>query len=141
MIRSIPTSPPSTATASPSSSVSTLGEQIFFKETAENDIDGTLPLEFELMQNHPNPFNPETEIRYALPQAGFVKLVILDALGRAVRSLVQEQQSPGWRRTIWDGRNDNGAAVASGVYFYRITVHGAQNTPVFSEMKKMSLVR
>jgi hypothetical protein len=78
------------------------------------------PRRFSLSQNHPNPFNPETEIGYGLSQASHVNLVVYDLLGRKVRTLVSEHQSAGSQSVIWDGRDEQGAQVASGVYFYRL---------------------
>lgn len=74
-----------------------------------------------LAQNVPNPFNPSTTIAYSLSGAGSVRLRIYDVAGRQVRTLLDEQRSPaGQAEVVWDGRNDRGAAVASGVYFYRL---------------------
>ena len=71
-----------------------------------------------LHQNAPNPFNPLTTIRYDLPANARVRLSIIDVAGRRVRTLVDEQQTAGSRSAIWNGRDDAGRAVASGVYFY-----------------------
>ena len=71
-----------------------------------------------LHQNVPNPFNPQTTIRYELPAPAFVRLTIVDVAGRRVRTLVDGQEPAGSRETIWNGRNDGGSAVSSGVYFY-----------------------
>ena len=85
--------------------------------------------------NFPNPFNPETTLRYALPQSGSVKLTIYDMLGQEIRALVNEVQAPGMYTVLWNGRNDHGFAVASGLYFYRIEVGN------FIQTRKMTLVR
>ncbi|MCK4427577.1 MAG: T9SS type A sorting domain-containing protein [candidate division Zixibacteria bacterium] len=79
-----------------------------------------LPKEFGLRQNYPNPFNPTTVIQYALPKASFVKIQIYNILGQKVRSLVDEPQEPGYKTIRWDGEDDGGNEVSSGVYFYRI---------------------
>ena len=71
-----------------------------------------------LYQNVPNPFNPQTSIRYDLPLSARVRLLIVDVAGRRVRTLVDEEQAAGSRAAIWNGRDDAGHAVASGVYFY-----------------------
>jgi hypothetical protein len=78
----------------------------------------TAALGLTLHQNVPNPFNPMTTIRYDLPSAVRVQLSIVDVSGRRVRTLVDELQTPGSRDAIWNGRDDAGGAVASGVYFY-----------------------
>lgn len=73
-----------------------------------------------LEQNHPNPFNPNTVIGYEIPAAGRVTLGIYDVRGARVRVLVNESRPAGPQRVTWDGRDDSGAAVASGVYVYRL---------------------
>ena len=93
------------------------------------------PLSFALEPNYPNPFNPETALRYALPEAQGVRLEIYDLLGQKVRTLVDGAQPPGSYRLVWDGRNDRGQAVASGVYLYRL------KTPQFRHTRKMLLLR
>lgn len=79
----------------------------------------TPAIELALGQNHPNPFNPQTTIPYTLPAgATHVRLAIMDVAGKRVRTLVDETQSGGTKEVIWDGRDDRGGAVSSGVYFY-----------------------
>ena len=80
----------------------------------------TLPKTFALQQNYPNPFNPITTIRYDLAEASRVRLVVYDLLGRVIRTLVDTEQTAGSYRAVWDGRNDAGEAVASGIYLYRL---------------------
>ncbi len=96
---------------------------------------GNLPDRFSLFQNYPNPFNPNTLIEYALPQASLVKLVIYNILGQKVKVLVDEYQKPGYKRILWDGKNDKGQMVSSGIYFYQLKA-GEQ---VFT--KKMIMVK
>jgi hypothetical protein len=93
------------------------------------------PSEFDLSQNYPNPFNPTTKIEFTLAKSGFVTLQIYDTLGRKVRTLVSEELSSGYKSVIWDGKNDDGDDVASGVYFYQLKVGD------FSEPKKMLLLK
>jgi chitodextrinase len=81
-------------------------------------LSGALP--FELRQNHPNPFNPSTTIRYALPEAARVRLAVYNALGQQVRVLVDAEQEPGAHSAVWDGRDDSGRAVSAGLYLYRL---------------------
>ncbi|MCG3157121.1 MAG: hypothetical protein DKINENOH_03752 [bacterium] len=81
-----------------------------------------VPEQFELLQNFPNPFNPETSIRYNLPEAAVVSLVIYDQLGRKVRTLVNQAAQPaGYHSAVWDGRDEAGRAVATGIYLYKVT--------------------
>jgi uncharacterized delta-60 repeat protein len=93
------------------------------------------PTEFVLSQNYPNPFNPSTKIEFTLAGSDFVSLQIYDLLGRKMRTLVSEELTAGYKSVIWDGKNENGEAVASGVYFYRLKVGD------FSEPKKMLLLK
>ncbi len=79
-----------------------------------------LPAALVLQQNYPNPFNPTTTIRFALPSASHVKLNIYNVLGQRVRTLVNEPRVAGFHSVLWDGRNNGGALVATGVYLYRL---------------------
>jgi len=79
-----------------------------------------LPNDYALEHNYPNPFNPETTIKYALPKSSKVKMVIYNILGQKVRTLIDRDVKAGWHKVIWDGRNDHGVRVASGLYIYRI---------------------
>jgi hypothetical protein len=79
-----------------------------------------LPLTFDMKQNYPNPFNPSTIINYQLPQSEMVTLEVYDALGQKVRMLVNEMQEAGQYQIVWDGKNDTGNILSSGVYLYRI---------------------
>ncbi len=78
-------------------------------------------LTFGLGENYPNPFNPVTRIAYTLSTAGPVELAIYNVLGQRVRILVQEIQAAGSYQVAWNGRNDSGAPVASGIYLYRLS--------------------
>lgn len=79
-----------------------------------------IPGDYSLDQNYPNPFNPETMIKYQLPKAGKVVLKIYNTLGHEVRALVNEEKEAGYHEIRWDGRDDRGVLVSSGVYIYRI---------------------
>jgi photosystem II stability/assembly factor-like uncharacterized protein len=83
--------------------------------------DSRLPATFELSQNYPNPFNPSTKIKYALPKNSDVKIVVFNAFGQQVRALLQAKKEAGFHQIEWDGRNDAGHPVATGVYFYQLT--------------------
>lgn len=85
---------------------------------------GLVPETFELLQNFPNPFNPETRIRYNLAEATKVTFEIFDLLGRKVNTLAKnEQQEAGYYTVTWNGRDRHGKPLASGVYIYRITTN------------------
>ena len=79
-----------------------------------------VPKETQLLQNHPNPFNPTTTISFVLRDQVRVKLAIYDVAGRQVRELVNETMPSGAHSVEWDGRTSQGVAAASGVYFYRM---------------------
>jgi len=79
-----------------------------------------LPETFSLAQNYPNPFNAQTVVEYALPEQSKVRLIIYNLMGQVVRRLVDENQPAGYQRVIWNGRNEFGAEVSSGVYFLQL---------------------
>ena len=85
-------------------------------------VDGALegPRTFALGQNVPNPFNPVTVIRYQLPHAADVKIDVFNIAGRLVKTIVDEHQEAGYKEGAWDGTNEAGEKVASGVYMYRM---------------------
>jgi len=78
------------------------------------------PNNFDLSQNYPNPFNPETRISYRLLESGYTLLTIHDQLGRTIKTLVSQNQSLGDHAVVWDGRDELGNAVSSGIYFYSL---------------------
>ena len=95
----------------------------------------SLPEKPTLDQNYPNPFNPSTEIGFDLPKPSFVSLDIFDVLGRKVSTLINEHLTAGSKRVQWNGRDNMGAEVASGVYFYRLRIGD------HVEVKKMVLLK
>ncbi|MEJ2535783.1 MAG: T9SS type A sorting domain-containing protein [Calditrichia bacterium] len=93
-----------------------------------------VPKTFYLAQNYPNPFNLETVIKYSLPIQSKVTLKIYNVLGEEVRTLVDEVQTLGLRTINWNGQDNHGKPVSSGIYLYRI------KAGVFTATKKMVLV-
>jgi len=89
----------------------------------------------QLVQNYPNPFNPETKITYNLPNASDVELSIYNVTGQKIRSLIKALQFSGNHDVNWNGLNDSGLQVSSGIYFYTLRADR------FVEVKKMLLVR
>jgi hypothetical protein len=89
---------------------------------------GSVPLAYALSQNYPNPFNPETRISYSLPKNAHVTIEIYNTLGQKVRRLVDENKAAGNYDVLWDGRNDAGNVVATGVYFYQLRTDDAKLT-------------
>jgi hypothetical protein len=102
---------------------------------ATGSVRDGLPSGFRLVQNHPNPFNPTTTIRFELPGASRVVLTIYNVRGQVVRTLVEQEYGPGRHSVVWDGTTTRGATASSGVYFYRITAGN------FTEVKKMVLLK
>ena len=94
-----------------------------------------LPIEFALHQNYPNPFNPTTTIRFELPDAVDVHLVVYDILGREIVRLKNEQMEAGYHQVRWNGRDGVGRYLASGIYFARMA------TPGYSKTVKMLLLK
>jgi len=88
-----------------------------------------------LFQNRPNPFLPETQIAFELPLAGRAELRIYDVSGRLVRTLVDERRPAGPHSVMWNGRDETGRKVASGVYFYSLSAPGVD------ENRRMILVK
>lgn len=101
----------------------------------ENQGEEILPKSYSLEQNYPNPFNPETRIRYSIPQAGFVSVKIFRIDGELVKTLENNDKAAGRYEVVWNGTNDSGIKVSSGVYFYRIQSND------FSLVKKMILLK
>ena len=88
-----------------------------------------------LAQNHPNPFNPATNIKFNVAREGHVDLAVYDLSGRRIKTLVSESRSEGEHQVTWDGTNNSGSRVPSGMYFYRY-VSGSE-----SVSRKMTLVK
>lgn len=103
----------------------------FLGEIAAREI----PTEFQLGSNYPNPFNPTTTFTYSLPENGKVMIQIFDITGRQVRVLVNEEKDAGVYKVQWDGRNEAGMQVASGMYLYQM------RSGSFVDAKKMMLVK
>lgn len=108
---------------------------VSYPTSAYNEPIELLPADYSLEQNYPNPFNPTTQIKFNLPKQSEVLLKIYDMLGREVASLVNGEMNAGTHLLTWDGKDNSGNLVASGVYFYRMTAGE------FVDTKKMVLVR
>jgi hypothetical protein len=103
--------------------------QVFYANTS------SIPTAFALHQNSPNPFNPQTSIMFDMPVAGDVNVSVFNVLGQNVTNLVDGHMEAGTHEVIWNGKDRDGATVASGIYFYRI------DTDQYSETKKMMLLK
>lgn len=95
----------------------------------------TLPSELQFLPNYPNPFGDQTTLEYVLPEPSSVRLTVYDVLGRQVRVLVSEQQQAGRHTVQWNGRDESGHRMASGVYLARLVVGGT------TKVRKMTFVR
>jgi PKD repeat protein len=111
----------------------------------ENKTIAKIPESYGLSQNYPNPFsagggsafggNPETTIRYQMPDAGFVRLVVYNTMGRVVRHLVDGNRPAGYHQAVWDGRDEQGLSLGSGMYLVRMEAGG------FSCLRKVIMMR
>jgi flagellar hook assembly protein FlgD len=94
-----------------------------------------IPDVFAMHQNYPNPFNPVTQIRYDLPEDSYVSITIYDIMGRNIKSLVNTDQTAGYRSIRWNATNDLGEPVSAGMYIYMI------QAGEFRQTKKMVLLK
>ncbi len=115
---------------------SVLSNEVTVNVTSVTGESPNLPAGFRLQQNFPNPFNPVTLIRYELPAGRHaVRLEVFNTLGEKIRTLVHQQQDGGSHQTQWDGRDDAGRQLASGIYVYRLQAGS------FFQVRKMLLIR
>ena len=112
------------------------GEDYTFPVTLGVEDEAELPTAFELKQNYPNPFNPTTTIGYSVPEASEVHVGIFNLLGQEVRSLSSGEHQPGVYSAMWDGLNQNGFRVESGIYIYRMS-----SSAGFSATKKLVMLK
>ncbi len=112
-----------------------LSVKVIGKADAIDDLSKNMPLEFDLANNYPNPFNPSTTIAYTIPDAGKVTLEIFNVLGQHIQTLINEDQGAGRYQVMWDGRDKSGNTIGSGIYFYQLTTNRAVT------VKKMVLLK
>jgi hypothetical protein len=108
---------------------------IILSDDALNVPNQELPQVYALGANVPNPFNATTAIEVALPKGGVVKVEVFDMLGKKVNTLVDGEMNAGYHRIVWNGVDNSGREVASGIYLYRVTAGD------FSDTKKMTLIK
>ena len=94
-----------------------------------------IPFTYELSQNFPNPFNPITNIRYSIPKNSIVSLAIYDILGRQIIQIIDKEISAGMHNVQWDGKNNSGEYVSTGIYYYKL------ETDKFVKTRKMVLLK
>ncbi len=124
----------------PRSGTGTSSFQVCFPKRDTSDVkeiegDVTKPTDFSLSQNYPNPFNPTTNFQFTLPKASHVKIEIFNIVGQRVATVVNGDMKPGVYTADWNGRDEKGESVSSGIYFYRM------KADEFSDMKKMVLIK
>jgi hypothetical protein len=110
------------------------GDPIFY--TSTNQTSSEIPKKFQLFQNFPNPFNPNTYISYELRVSSYVKLAVYDMTGRLITQLVNEKQNAGSYKVEFSG-----SGLSSGVYFYRIQISDEKGGMIYAETKKMILIK
>ncbi|MBT3601503.1 MAG: T9SS type A sorting domain-containing protein [Candidatus Latescibacteria bacterium] len=113
--------------ASPTGQIATLGVK-------QTDV-RAIPNGYALNQNHPNPFNPDTIVPFSLPQTGEMHLAIYNTLGQEIRLLTSGIKEAGFHRITWDGKNQNGQILASGIYFVRLQAGS------YRSVRKMMLLK
>jgi hypothetical protein len=101
----------------------------------EKPANERIPVDYFLSQNHPNPFNPTTTIHFQIPKPEHVTITVYDILGHQVKELINDDYTPGDHQINWDGTNQLGQAVASGLYIYKI------NAGNFVQCKKMLMMK
>lgn len=108
--------------------------------------DSGAPTTFALQQSYPNPFNPQTNIEYDLPQACWVTIEVFNSIGQRIRVLVAQKQGPGRLQTVWDGRDDRGRPMGTGLYVFRLAAFagdatGVESRPLFQQARKVLFVK
>jgi len=122
-------------TASGSSIVSVFMNRTSLLLDVDDEGEGMLPVNFRLSQNYPNPFNPATSISYTLPRKSNVELTIYNVIGQTVRTLIKNDEVAGNHTVTWDGCDNKGNSLSSGLYLYRLKTDDGTQT------KKMSLLK
>jgi flagellar hook assembly protein FlgD len=106
-------------------------EEITLGNTSIREI----PTSFAIQNNYPNPFNPTTTVKYQIPENTHVRLVVYNMLGQRVRTIVDQPREAGYYSVQWDGKNDYGVSITSGIYVYRIQAGS------FVAARKMNLIK
>jgi hypothetical protein len=106
-----------------------------FSTDIQTDNESDIPKNFGLVQNYPNPFNGQTNIEYRISTQSNVKLEIFNILGQKIKTLIEEEKSPGYFTISWDGKNNFGDSMNSGIYFIKLSADK------FTETKKIMLLK
>ena len=111
-------------------------------KNAVNEETTEIPKTYELLGNYPNPFNPSTTIKYALPYSSNVELTIYDITGKVVKVFSESGQSAGYQNIVWNGNSQQGSQVSSGVYLYRFKATSIDGSnKVFEKTAKMLMLK
>ena len=114
----------------------TLNFNLYYFNGVLKKVDDVLEIDnFELSQNYPNPFNALTTITYRIPNPSNVDIMVYDSRGKIVKNILRDFQISGKYSVNWDGKNNNGIAVSSGIYFYEI------QTQYTHQKRKMLLLK
>ncbi|MDQ7798712.1 MAG: FlgD immunoglobulin-like domain containing protein [Candidatus Edwardsbacteria bacterium] len=123
---------------------SVLSSWFYLQVTSWKGVEGepvaSSPRYFSLGQNNPNPFSRSTNIQFALPAQSRTRLVVYNITGQQIKTLVDDNLNPGYHNITWNGSDQNGRAVANGIYFYRMEATGA-NGQKFAQTKRLNLVK
>jgi subtilisin family serine protease len=110
-------------------------------KSGPDNTEMAIPEMYSLGPNFPNPFNPTTTIRYELPEDSFTELRIYDLMGREIRTLVNGNETAGYKNVLWDGKDMFDNPVSSGMYVYKISARSLEGNLQFSQTRKMILLR
>jgi len=99
------------------------------------------PGEFALLPNYPNPFNPSTVFTFSLPEQSRIELIVYNTLGQRIRTLIQENYDSGIHSIVWDGRNESGQSVGSGIYLSRFSASTIRSSQSYQQTVKIILTR
>ncbi len=118
-----------------SNGASTWGESFFKQRNSDDYVSNTVPEEYGLIQNHPNPFNPVTMIRYSLPKDSHVRINVYNLRGQLVKTLINQTQLAGFHTVSWNIKDNSREEIAAGIYLYQIV------TPEFTDTKKLVVMK
>jgi hypothetical protein len=108
---------------------------------SDTDDSGVIPTEFSLLPAYPNPFNPQTNIEYQLPEASKVTLEVYNTLGQKVRTLINGHNNAGRYHVIWNGHDETNNPAASGVYLIRFHARAKNSSISYQETRKIVLIK
>jgi flagellar hook assembly protein FlgD len=119
--------------------VALLQKALGFYPTGVSVVSQKTPTTYAISQNYPNPFNPTTNIEFSIPRSATIQLNVYNILGELVKTLVNGDIVSGNYKVTWNGTNNHGTSVASGIYFYRLVAEsqGAANYVITKKMLMM----